>query len=172
MDVSTWTDGKTYENVAMLADGRIKSGTGTSTTVTFALRKPSDIGAICVFSAWGDAHALQDYDVEVCTDPSYRFRPLIQNVRVGKDGDRVPRLSTDKQHFCITLIGDDQKRPIVRGARQVRFIFWNAGAQAGGETFLVARDRAHWGNAISEIDVLATPLSFTDIDTDSGGQTQ
>lgn len=163
------TDGKTFDKVAMLADGHFASQTGTSATVTFALRKPSDVGAICVFSFWPDAHSLQDYDVEVSTDVSGAFRPLIRNVRVCKDDEEVAKRPAERQHFYVSVINDDHKVPIVRGVRQIRFIFWNAGEQLPSGVS-VARDRvhAHWGSAISEIDVLSNPISLTDVDADAG----
>lgn len=167
-DVSVWTDGKTYDEVAMPADGPVRTQTGTSTPVTFALRKPSDVQAICVFSGWGDARALQDYDVEVSTDTSCVFRPVIQNVRVAKEGVRMPKIRPDQHHFAITVIGNDNKQPVAKGVRQIRFIFWGVEVQSSQGTSTASRNRGHWGSAISEIDVLSTPVAVTDVDADSG----
>lgn len=162
-DLLNLTDGDAVRNGLGMADAARKSG-GSSTTLTFLLPKPKDIGTIRVFSTawrnWGNHRTFQDYDVEISTDISGRFTPLITNVCTCCGREKVREPEKGAHSFFVTVIENQAGDALAKDVHQIRFTFWNP--RTPGQ---VLRSSGRDGTIISEIDLL--PYVRANVDADA-----
>lgn len=163
-DPRVLTDGKANgggkENMVICADSQDSQDVGSSTTLTYTLSSPKDIGIIRVFSSNIDVRAFQSYDVDVSTDKPEHFERLATDVRAGNIGDAY---SGEDNLSAITEIKPESGRLLATKVRMIRFTFWAVGNPFAGQR-VTRREKGIDGSALFEIDVLPPPPSNVDAD--------